>query len=349
MEFSTRKVYLIMSLLILSDIRYAVCASEATSTTITPQVLYCDEQAKILTIQEERYDEFRVFQDAILDKLDEIESKLELSLTPTNNRNNCTTEAEEIISHLGNLNTLIQGLGRNVESITGEPTSCAEVHAKRRRFGLPLVSGVYAIFVRGALVRAYCDLTTDGGGWTVFQKRRDSDTDFFRSWQDYKEGFGNPGLNYWLGNDIIHLMTREVAGVQSLRVDIIDWQDKEHYIMYSKFSIGDEDARYVLSVGPVAKGNMSEALFKMHHGKKFSTKDKFVNYGPCIDCPNYCAGAWWYGCCFYSNLNGKLLRPGAHAENNPKIAKWYDTKTHSYIFAKRTEMKFRPVDFDGSA
>ena len=37
----------------------------------------------------------------------------------------------------------------------------------------------------------FCDQTTDGGGWTVFQKRLNGSVDFYRYWNDYKRGFGD--------------------------------------------------------------------------------------------------------------------------------------------------------------
>lgn len=35
--------------------------------------------------------------------------------------------------------------------------------------------------------------------WQVIQRRIDGETNFFRNWKDYKNGFGNADHEYWLG------------------------------------------------------------------------------------------------------------------------------------------------------
>ncbi|CAL4161252.1 unnamed protein product, partial [Meganyctiphanes norvegica] len=72
-------------------------------------------------------------------------------------------------------------------------------------------SGVYRVQPRLATEPffVYCDMETDGGGWTVIQRREDGTVDFLREWTDYKHGFGNLAGEFWLGNEKIHILTNQ--------------------------------------------------------------------------------------------------------------------------------------------
>ena len=121
--------------------------------------------------------------------------------------------------------------------------TCAEVYKSGKK-----ISGVYKINPDGlGEFEVFCDQKTAGGGWTVFQKRRDGSVDFFRAWDDYKRGFGNLNGEFWLGLDKIHRLT--VSGGYKLRVDLEDHQGKTAFAEYSSFAVTSERAKYQLSLG----------------------------------------------------------------------------------------------------
>ena len=91
---------------------------------------------------------------------------------------------------------------------------------------------------------AFCDQTTAGGGWTVFQKRLDGSVDFYRGWTDYKNGFGNLNGEFWLGLDKINRLTNTK---NRLRVDLEDTTGKTAYAEYNMFAVTSERTKYQLS------------------------------------------------------------------------------------------------------
>ena len=93
----------------------------------------------------------------------------------------------------------------------------------------------------------FCDQTTAGGGWTVFQKRIDGSVDFNRYWSDYKHGFGNLSGEFWLGLERIHRLTSDNNSM--LRVDMENFEGESAYAEYSLFGVRSEHDKYRLILG----------------------------------------------------------------------------------------------------
>ncbi|XP_022101797.1 microfibril-associated glycoprotein 4-like [Acanthaster planci] len=192
-------------------------------------------------------------------------------------------------------------------------------------------SGVYTVQPRdgGAAIQVYCDMATDGGGWTVFQRRKDGSVDFYRDFDSYRQGFGDVDGEFWLGNDNLYRLTSQDDYI--LRIDLTDFQNNSAYAMYPNFRIADLSDYYRLSVSGYW-GTAGDSLSK-HVDKRFSTYD--VDNDDWIkSCAIQFGGAWWYAGCYQSNLNGRYF-----GEPYQGIA-WYTWKGN-YESLRISEMKFK--------
>ena len=75
----------------------------------------------------------------------------------------------------------------------------------------------------------------------------DGSVDFFQKFKQYRNGFGNPDTEYWLG--LKHIRSLVLQGEQELRVDLEDWDRNKRYAEYSPFSIGSGVNEYELDIG----------------------------------------------------------------------------------------------------
>ena len=178
-------------------------------------------------------------------------------------------------------------------------------------------------------------METDGGGWTVFQRRQDGSVDFYRNWTDYEDGFGNLTGEFWLGLVKINRLTEE--GSNTLRVDLGDFDGNTAYAQYTTFSVDDSTTEYNLTVGGGYSATVQDSLAWYHNGMKFTTRDN-DNDNSSGNCAQRWHGAWWFKYCFISHLNGPY-------HHNPVISSgigiiWYDWKGGDYSL-KFTEMKTR--------
>nr|XP_045622077.1 angiopoietin-related protein 6-like [Procambarus clarkii] len=195
---------------------------------------------------------------------------------------------------------------RNVTELSARLLSardCAELYCKGAR-----QDGVYLIIPgrNGRLVSAWCDMTTDGGGWTVFLQR---DTrvvpavNFTRDWEAYRTGFGNVSTEYWLGTEALHQLTQPSR--QTLHLAAYNeiglwrsWHIEHSWARWGIFSINSESTQYQLLVDWYQEDStMGDVLVRNdnHSGMKFSTIDRDNDLWEGESCAQYHqGGGWWY-------------------------------------------------------
>lgn len=190
-----------------------------------------------------------------------------------------------------------------------------------------------------ASVSVFCEQTVDGGGWTVFQRRKNltQREDFYRTWIEYRLGFGHMEGEFWLGLDLLHELTS--TALQEMRVDLKDYEGAHRFAKYGKFYVGPLDKYYAISVGRYS-GTAGNGLGDgRHDGHKFSTYDSDHD-GDSTNCAQTYRGAWWYDKCHISNLNG-FQHLGQHDSYADGI-NWRPWKGYHYSL-QETAMMIRPA------
>ncbi|XP_062617331.1 ficolin-2-like [Saccostrea cucullata] len=151
-------------------------------------------------------------------------------------------------------------------------------------------------------------MKTRGGGWTVIQKRVDGSLSFDENWAAYKNGFGTPEQNDWIGNDVIHHLTKE--NNSSLYVSITLQNGRSLYELYEKFTISNETEKYKLFLAGTAVGTLGDSLLDTGSfyfglsGMKFSTSDRDNDGSSYKNCAAHYKGGWWFKSCSRAFLNG---------------------------------------------
>ncbi|MPC65837.1 Ficolin-3 [Portunus trituberculatus] len=202
------------------------------------------------------------------------------------------------------------------------------------------VSGVYEIYpfmcTCGNPVPVWCDMETDGGGWTVFLNRQHQDIqlDFNRTWGDYKAGFGSPYSEYYLGNDVLHQMT--YSRFYSIRMDVALASGGYDFATYQYFKVDSEENRYSASLtGTKLEGTTSTNCLGQMNNRAFSTLDRDHD-SVSSNCAAVRGGAWWSYNCQYLNPTAPFNTTLMMTCSGPKRA------------VTQLQLKLRPASCDTS-
>ena len=211
----------------------------------------------------------------------------------------------------------------------------------------------------------FCDMDTDGGNWTVFQ-RRNADLkpheNFQLGWKSYQVGFGSLTGEHWLGLDFIHELTKNRSRRYELRVDLEYFDGTKSYALYQRFRILSEQIGYRL-VAFDYSGTAGDHLMDLKNSlPKFSTTERDnldketlaqIPHENIPACGDNDVGAWWRHICISSNLNGRhnlstLLDESSFwrlvgLEGGATYYGVYWSVKERMTPLKRVEMKIRPT------
>ncbi|XP_064650949.1 ficolin-2-like [Lineus longissimus] len=197
----------------------------------------------------------------------------------------------------------INAIAGKTENALGFSTFVAVSRATEARFsycaGLAKGTGVKSVTINGKSVAIPCD-----NNWLVIQRRKDGSVDFEQDWAAYKQGFGSPSGELWLGNDKIHHLTTLFPCI--LKVIVTSDNGTEYWAQFSGFSVANEAQSYTMVDAVYDGGTTGDfltntALYGYALNLSFSTKDRDR---PGHSCAKKYRGGWWYSNCYQANLNG---------------------------------------------
>lgn len=235
-----------------------------------------------------------------------------------------------------------------VEQTTGDVLArltvldCADLKVRGRQ------SGTYTFHMdhNGKRpVTVFCDMDTDGGGWTVIQRRlpHSKAVNFNRGWHDYKVGFGNASSDYWIGLENMYVWTN--TRHYELRIVLSDFDGESAFAQYDNFYIENEDHAYRIHLSGYS-GTAGDAMTNegksdnfTADGMMFSTHDEDHDTSHEINCAKYWKiGGWWFNRCSWANLNGPYKEPG---DGDGIGINWHMWRNKQYL--RSSTMMIRPA------
>ena len=190
--------------------------------------------------------------------------------------------------------------------------------------------GVYYINFYGYRRKVFCDMTTDGGGWIVMQKRIDGSVDFNQDWETFKDGFGNVYTEYWLGNEIVHQYTTQQP-TEAL-MEAFDFDNVRAAVKITNLAVKSETLKYEINFDVCSEVTHANLCVDWDYlkGMKFSSLDS-DNDENSIQCAIKYVSGWWHKSCFYVNFNGVFYQNYQPLEMMAKGIVWHRFHAHATL------------------
>ena len=135
-------------------------------------------------------------------------------------------------------------------------------------------------------------------GWLVILNRTSGKLNFSRGWEGYKDGFGKPNDEHWIGNEKLYKLTHN----QSYKLMVYFDQNPTMPTLCEFFGVAAEQDHFALKLS-LCRGPAAHAL-GYSDGAIFSTYDHSVEE----DCAKQYGGGFWYRKC--SKVNFTTPRKG---------------------------------------
>ncbi|XP_067687554.1 fibrinogen-like protein 1 [Haliotis asinina] len=143
------------------------------------------------------------------------------------------------------------------------------------------------------------------GGNTYIQRHERNATSFYRSWQEYKDGFGDPRYDFWLGNDkISHIVNGRDHRLYFNYDDVFTLKFRQQ--IYTEFKLNrnnDYQMTFVLTWGHTDPSHHGGDCLSELKGQPFSTFDRDNDASP-LNCAQEHKSGFWFKSCTPCNPNG---------------------------------------------
>jgi len=180
----------------------------------------------------------------------------------------------------------------------------------------------------------------------IIQQNVDGSAYFNQSWETFKVGFGSKKCNYWLGNELLHQLTKDDQ--YKLRFDLQALDSGQWYwAEYSTFIVDAEATKYRLTVSGYS-GNAGDAM-NYSNGRQFTTFDNDNDAINVVNCAALRGGGFWHKGCVRAHVNsatGPFDGPGwYHLPSTTKRKRRKTADNPRVAHVSLTDLKHCTINF----